>query len=212
MGIAAKLFKASRFPASALILFVLMCCSGNPEKAVTEKETLTILIQPFKGIKSERVEFVAKEIGKMYRNVKVLDPVEFPENTYYRPRNRYRADSLIAFLSKSTKEGFVTIGLTSEDISATKGKIKDFGIMGLGFRPGNACIASNFRLNKDNSDEQFFKIAIHELGHTQGLRHCPVKTCFMRSAEGKNPTNEETGFCKKCRQVLMKRNWKFNSI
>lgn len=63
--------------------------------------------------------------------------------------------------------------------------MKDFGVMGLGYRPGKACVASSFRLNKENLDEQFYKIAIHELGHTQGLSHCPEKMCFMRSAEGK---------------------------
>lgn len=197
---------------AALFLYALICCSEKPEKSATVKETVTILIQPFKGIESESVKFVAKEIGKIYPNVKILKPVDFPENAYYSARNRYRADSLIAFLGRNTKKDFVTIGLTSKDISATKGKIEDFGIMGLGFRPGNACIASSFRLDHKNRDEQFFKVAVHELGHTQGLKHCPEKTCFMRSAEGKNLTREETGFCKKCKQVLINNNWKFSSI
>jgi archaemetzincin len=74
--------------------------------------------------------------------------------------------------------------------------------MGLGYRPGNACVASSFRLNTKNKNEQFYKIAIHELGHTQGLKHCPDKTCFMRDAEGKNPTNEEKDFCQNCKKVL----------
>lgn len=179
---------------------------------IEEEKAITILIQPFKGIQSESVEFVAKEIRKIYPNVKTLDPIDFPENTYYKPRNRYRADALISFLSKNTKEGFVTIGLTSKDISATKGNVKDFGMMGLGFRPGNACVASSFRLDKKNTLEQFFKIAVHELGHTQGLKHCPSKKCFMRSAEGKNPNDEETGFCENCKKALIKKNWKFSSI
>jgi len=105
-------------------------------------------------------------------------------------------------------ERTVVIRLTSKDISASKGNIRDFGIMGLGYRPGNACIASSFRLSKNKTDEQLFKIAVHELGHTQGLQHCPVKTCFMRSAEGKNPTDKETGFCRKCQTFLMNKNWK----
>ncbi len=180
------------------------------EKAV--KPTVTILIQPFKDINHETVAKVAEGIRNVYPNVKVLDAIEFPENTYYKERSRYRADSIIKFLNKETKEGFVTIGLTAKDISATRGTIKDFGIMGLGYRPGKACVASSFRLSKENRDEQFYKIAIHELGHTQGLPHCPEKMCFMRDAEGKNPTNEEKDFCKKCKTFLINKNWKFNSI
>ncbi|SHL93306.1 Zn-dependent protease [Chryseobacterium contaminans] len=198
----------------ALGLFLMFSCSEK-KIAVEEPEqkpAITILILPFRDIKPEKVETVAAGIKKIYPNVKVLEVIDFPENAYYRERNRYRADSTIKFLNSRTREGFVTIGLTSKDISATKGKIKDFGIMGLGYRPGKACVASSFRLSRENSDEQFYKIAIHELGHTQGLPHCPEKMCFMRDAEGKNPTNEETDFCKKCKTFLISKNWKFSSI
>ncbi|AZA85286.1 Zn-dependent protease [Chryseobacterium lactis] len=177
-----------------------------------QKQAITILVQPFRDVTPQSLKTVTEGIKKVYPNVQVLEAIDFPKNTYYKERNRYRADSIIKFLSERTKEGFVTIGLTSKDISATRGRIKDFGIMGLGYRPGKACVASKFRLSKDNTDEQFYKIAIHELGHTQGLPHCPEKMCFMRDAEGKNPTNEETDFCKKCKTFLMNKNWKFSSI
>ncbi|MGU3376057.1 Zn-dependent protease [Chryseobacterium sp. M5A1_1a] len=195
-------------------LLLMFSCTGKekPVKKQEQKKVVTILIQPFQDIKSENLEKVVAGIKKVYPNVKVLEAIDFPKNTYYKERNRYRADSIIKFLSGKTKDGFVTIGLTSKDISATKGKVKDFGIMGLGYRPGKACVASMFRLDKENVDEQFYKIAIHELGHTQGLPHCPEKMCFMRNAEGKNPTNEETDFCKKCKTFLINKNWKFSSI
>lgn len=206
--------KNSRFLYLLLVLLLTYSCSEKKDiaKEKKEKPAITILIQPFKDIKPETVAKVAEGIKNVYPNVKILDAIDFPENTYYKERNRYRADSIIKFLSKETKGDFVTIGLTTKDISATRGKIKDFGIMGLGYTPGKACVASNFRLSKENRDEQFFKIAIHELGHTQGLPHCPEKMCFMRDAEGKNPTNEETDFCKKCKTFLINKNWKFSSI
>ncbi|WP_347218231.1 Zn-dependent protease [Chryseobacterium sp.] len=197
-----------------LFLFLMFSCSEKQKtvKQQEQQEGITILIQPFRDISSEKVGKVTEGIRKVYPNVKVLDAIDFPGNAYYKERNRYRADSIIKFLSAKTKENFVTIGLTSKDISVTKGNVKDFGVMGLGYRPGKACVASNFRLSKKNSDEQFYKIAIHELGHTQGLPHCPEKMCFMRDAEGKNPTNEETDFCKKCKTFLISKNWKFSSI
>ncbi|WP_288436277.1 Zn-dependent protease [uncultured Chryseobacterium sp.] len=207
-------FENSRFLYLLSVLLLIFSCSEkkNTVKKKTEKPCVTILIQPFKDINEDTVAKVTEGIKKVYPNVKVLEAIDFPANTYYKERNRYRADSIIKLLSKETKEGFVTIGLTTKDISATRGKIKDFGIMGLGYTPGKACVASNFRLSRENRDEQFFKIAIHELGHTQGLPHCPEKMCFMRDAEGKNPTNEETGFCKKCKTFLINKNWKFSSI
>lgn len=193
-----------------LVIYVLSSCSEKKEETIKDREAVTILVQPFKDINSGDVAEVVKEIRKLYPKVKILEPVDLPTKSYYKPRNRYRADSIISFLSKNTRKGFVTIGLTTKDISTTKGNIKDFGIMGLGFRPGTACVASSFRLDKNKSNEQLFKVAIHELGHTQGLKHCTEKKCFMRSAEGKNPTDEETDFCEKCKQILINKNWKFS--
>jgi len=204
--------KSSNFHGLVIIFFLAFSCSEKLPQPVHSSVPMTILIQPFKDFKSENAAETAEQIRNVYPNVKVLEAIDFPENAYYKDRNRYRADSIIKFLNSRTKEGFVTIGLTSNDISVTKGKIKDYGIMGLGYRPGKACVASKYRLNKKNVNEQFFKIAIHELGHTQGLKHCPEKTCFMRDAEGGNPTDEETDFCQKCKTFLINKNWKFNSI
>ncbi|WP_231433815.1 MULTISPECIES: matrixin family metalloprotease [unclassified Chryseobacterium] len=159
---------------------------------------------------SETTKCVADQIKNVYPHIKVLESIDLPKEAYYKDRNRYRADSIIKYLSQNTETGFVKIGLTTKDISTTKGVVKDFGVMGLGFRPGKSCVASSFRLNKKNKNEQFFKVAIHEIGHTQGLDHCPEKTCFMRDAEGKNPTDEEIDFCKKCKTFLKNKNWEFN--
>jgi archaemetzincin len=130
-----------------------------------------------------------------------------PKHAYYAPRNRYKADSILTFFNSIATNNYIYIGLTSKDISTTKNNIADFGVMGLGFCPGRACVASTYRLSKTNKNEQLFKVAIHELGHTQGLVHCPKPFCFMRDAEGKNPTNEEKEFCESCRKHLRNKGW-----
>lgn len=151
---------------------------------------------------------ISENIRKIYPKIKILEPIGFPKNAFYQPRNRYRADSIIKYLRAQTPKNAVTLALTNKDISVTKGKVADFGVMGLGYRPGNACVASTFRLSAENKSEQFYKVAIHELGHTQGLKHCLDKTCFMRDAEGKNPTDEEKDFCQNCKKVLRQKHWK----
>ena len=192
-----------------LILFLFISCNEKKsEQTSVQEKPLIIQIQPFSDMKNVEVELIAKEIKEIYPHIEILKPIDFPENAYYQPRNRYRADSIIKFLNSKTENGFVKLGLTSKDISVTKGKNPDFGVMGLGYRPGKACVASTFRLNKNNKNSQFYKVAIHELGHTQGLPHCPEKTCFMRDAEGGNPTDELTNFCKKCKLHLQSKNWK----
>ena len=187
---------------------LIFSCEKSKDNAVKNGEEITILIQPFEDVKPKQLAEISENIRKIYPKIKILEPIDFPKNAFYQPRNRYRADSIIKYLRTKTPNNSVTLALTNKDISVTKGKVADFGVMGLGYRPGNACVASSFRLNTKNKNEQFYKIAIHELGHTQGLKHCPDKTCFMRDAEGKNPTNEEKDFCQNCKKVLRSKHWK----
>ena len=187
---------------------LIFSCEKSKDNAVKNGEEITILIQPFEDVKPKQLTEISENIRKIYPKIKILKPIKFPQNTYYEPRNRYRADSIIKYLRTKTPNNCVTLALTNKDISVTKGKVADFGVMGLGYRPGNACVASSFRLNNKNKNEQFYKIAIHELGHTQGLKHCPDKTSFMRDAEGKNPTNEEKDFCQNCKKFLRSKHWK----
>ncbi len=177
----------------------------NPAKPINQP--ITIAIQPFNDMADTDINFIALQLKKYYPKVVVLSKIAIPKMAYYEPRNRYRADSLLKFFSRKQTKNVVYIGLTNKDISASRNNIPDFGIMGLGYRPGIACVASSYRLNKKNKQEEFFKVAIHELGHTQGLKHCAVKTCFMRDAKGKNHTREETDFCEHCSTILRLKGW-----
>ncbi len=83
--------------------------------------------------------------------------------------------------------------------------------MGLGFVNGNSCVASSFRLASNNRIEQLLKLVLHEMGHTESLRHCELRTCFMRDCGGKNHWDEVTGFCKNCKGFLTKNAWSFSN-
>lgn len=167
----------------------------------------TVYLQPFSDFTPNQTENIRKELVKIYSDVKILPSIPFPENSLNEAKTRHRADSLIKFLDSQTPDNAMTIGLTNKDISTTKGDHKDWGVMGLGYCPGKACIASTFRLKKEKRTEQLFKVAIHELGHTEGLRHCPEKSCFMRDAKGKNTKDEEKEFCVKCKATLVAAGW-----
>lgn len=197
---------------SSILMFLFFCSCSNDSKNKNSKrliaETKNVIdIQPFTGVTEAQVNYVFTELKKNYQFISINKAIALPKSAYYAPRNRYRADSIINFLSRLTIEGHKTIGLTNKDISTTKNGIADWGVMGLGFQPGKACVASTFRLSKKETSKQLFKVAIHEMGHTFGLPHCPVKSCFMRDAEGGNPTDEEKEFCKNCRSFLSAKGW-----
>lgn len=184
------------------LLFSIYSCSGkHPSSAKT------IVIQPLGDFDPRLSQIILKQVREINAKTYLYKPVALPQSAYYPARDRYRADSIIRILRHRSGNDTVWIALTHKDISTTKGNIADWGVMGLGFRPGNACVASTFRLNKSKVKGQFFKVAIHELGHTQGLQHCPEKTCYMRDAEGGNPTDEETGFCPSCTAFLKQKGW-----
>ncbi len=41
------------------------------------------------------------------------------------------------------------------------------------------------------------------------IYNCPVKTCFLRDANGGNPLREETGFCDSCKRSMNEKGWRF---
>lgn len=182
--------------------------SKDKEPKIKKINPSIVIIQPFDGISENQVTYIYNKLKKIVPQVILNSAIPLPSRAYYKPRNRYRADTLNLFLKERTKNGFVTIGLTNKDISTDNGSIVDWGVMGLAYLPGKACTVSPFRLSKKNINEQYFKVAIHELGHTQGLPHCADIRCLMTDAKGKNNTDKENGFCDKCKAFLIAKGWK----
>lgn len=201
------------FPTVLFVLLLSGCKNKQPRsqtRTVTQKSVagsvgIHVKVLPLGKVSQTFIDQANEHLKGVISNVEVLQPTSMPASAYYRPRARYRADTLIHWMHRMAKPGEVYVGVTMQDISATKGAMQDFGIMGLGYCPGNACVISSFRLKNKSC---FYKVVIHELGHTAGLPHCPVKSCFMRDAKGGNPTAEERAFCNGCRSFLQKKGWK----
>jgi archaemetzincin len=166
-----------------------------------------VIIIPYTDLDTSIINTTFATLKTQLPHILLYKAIPLPTHAFYSPRNRYRADTLLEYEGKLFGKDTVVIGMTSKDISTTKNKVDDWGVMGLGFSPGNACVVSSFRLTPKNKVSQFYKVAIHELGHTQGLPHCPNLSCFMRDAEGGNPLEEETKFCENCKKYLMKKGW-----
>lgn len=191
----------------------ISCNSGveankyRPSSKNIDKKVIVILPLGDK-ITSDDLKRVTLRIKPYFDSVRISNTLSMPKNAFYKARNRYRADSLIKWMSTLATDNEVYIGITSYDISTTNDLYKDWGVMGLAYRPGKAAIASSYRL-RDKS--LLWKIAIHELGHTAGLMHCEISTCFMRDAKGGDPTSHEKNFCKKCKYHLRSRGWHLES-
>lgn len=193
------------------LVFLLVVFSCKQEKKGSNGNygavQKVIVIQPLGSFKMQQAQKVFAEIKTINPKVVLRSNISFPENSYYKPRNRYRADSIIKSLKNNIGKDSVIVGLSNSDISTTKNGIMDWGVMGLGYKPGTACVVSDFRLSVKNKNRQFYKLVLHELGHTAGLPHCKIKTCLMRDAEGGNPLDQEKKFCKDCKSFLKSKGW-----
>lgn len=177
--------------------------------AAVPNKKYTIQILPFTGTDSLLVRQLQKGLQSyLTGNVTIGAFRSLPDYAFYKSRRRYIADSLLVFLSllNPDKTGKI-IGITNKDISTRKGDIENWGILGLGSCPGNACVISTFRAGRQKVARAVFiqrviVLALHELGHTYGLQHCPVASCIMKDAGGKMNLDDGNSYCNKCRNFL----------
>ena len=197
-----------------LFSFVLIAIPGYKYYHLTNTtkftKSTTILVQPLDFEDVKLLTFVKNGIEKYYHfNVLLLKSKPIYNDAYYKPRNRYRADKLIKILKAAkTNEANFIIGITQKDISTTKGKIPDFGIMGLGYCPGISCVVSTFRIHTEDYkllQNRLLKITLHEIGHNLGLPHCTNSdVCFMQDANAsiQQIDKAQLDLCTQCKKKI----------
>lgn len=199
-----------------IVLLLQTACRRQPElpKAPEKKsKPLTVALLPYKNFDTALIGFIKTEITNFYINcdVVVMPEKNLPAFAYYKPRNRFKADSLLRYQKGFNIEGARSVvGLTASDISTKKSTNADWGVFGLGYCPGKSAVVSTYRLKRSShSIEQFkqrlSKVVLHELGHNFGLPHCTTnKECLMNDAIGqiKQVDRERRWLCDNCRKLL----------
>lgn len=133
-------------------------------------------------------------------NISIREPQSLKTSWYYAPRKRYRADRIIHDLNCGIKGDTVRIALVYEDISTSTHNQKDYGVMGLSYRPGHAAVISTHRLRES---DDLWKVTLHEFLHTMGLPHCAndAPNCIMQDAHGKNTFYKKNDLCNDCKKI-----------
>ncbi|MCS7144209.1 MAG: archaemetzincin family Zn-dependent metalloprotease [Archaeoglobaceae archaeon] len=154
-----------------------------------------IQLQPLGEVDEELVEWLAKELKKVFdTEILILPAIPLPSNCYNK-RGQYNSTCILSTLKVSKR----TLAITSEDLYA-KGLNFVFGEAEVG---GLKAIVSYYRLKFGVSREELkirlLKEAVHELGHVFGLTHCKVNGCVMNFSNNVLEVDKKTSsFCEKC--------------
>ena len=169
-----------------------------------------IILRPLAKIDSHTLEILKHSLVQTFScPVEVKAQISKLDYAYSEERKQYLAPRLLSTLrSFSTEPGDRCLGIVDVDLYAP----------GLNFIFGEADVSSGVaiislcRLRQERyglpQDEGLFhgraiKEAVHELGHTYFLSHCPDARCVMHFSNCLADTDiKGTGFCPKCQQRL----------
>jgi archaemetzincin len=189
--------------------------SSPPQSAASSApfSSTRVLLVPLGPVSPLELATVTRALLTFYAlDITSAEPRPLPRSAFYPKRSRYRAERLLAELNRSSDPSALRVlGLTSVDISTTKGNIEDWGILGLASLDGRVGVLSSFRCrrlakSKEQVAHRLGKTAVHELGHTFGLEHCPSPACLMRDGQGSVLTTDgDYDLCATCREKLRSR-------
>jgi len=171
------------------------------------KPVTKIYIQPLGNVSPTYINLVKNSVKSFYGYDCVVRPKKEITKDMLSPIKK-RIDANKALRNNHSNDNLLI--LTEKDICHYKNKENpEWGVFGLGLRPGKTCIISTFRMNKKVSAkktlERLEKVALHEIGHNLGLKHCTSnKECMMNDANGtiKQVDEEKVWFCNKCRTQI----------
>ena len=125
-----------------------------------------------------------------------------------RQRNQYHSTSILQCLLPLSEQGARLLAVTSLDLFVP---VLTF-VFGEAQLQGYCAVVSLHRLREEfyglpaNDTllrERLLKEAVHELGHTWGLRHCDDWQCVMTSSHAVERLDVKgTDFCRRCRTAV----------
>lgn len=166
-----------------------------------------IYIQPLGEVSPEYLTFLQQSVYRFYGYQCVVKPaVPLTPDLLAASQTRYEASKILHQFNSPQN----LLLITTQDIAHRKSAAQaEYGIFGLGYRPGTTCVVSTFRLHRKVSKakclERLEKVVLHEIGHNLGLPHCTHdKHCMMQAANGtiKQVDLERVWFCEACRGKL----------
>ena len=169
-----------------------------------------IVLQPLNEIDRRILEILRQSLENTFKSaVKVKAQISSMDYAYVPNRKQYLTSPILSALGNCKMEtGYRCLGIVDVDLYSP----------GLNFVFGQADISAGMaiislhRLRQERygmpPDEKIFqerviKEAVHELGHTYYLNHCPNVRCVMHFSNSLSDTDiKEANFCSRCQKKL----------
>ena len=172
---------------------------------MTSQSEHSILISPVGELSTELIQAVAAEIRRVFgfstETSPILQDISFALDDN---RNQYHSTAVLDGLAANIPPHAVRVLAIAQVDLFIPILTHVYGEAQLG---GAACIVSTFRLNEGRSGlnispkyiDRIVKEAIHELGHTFNLRHCPEHSCIMHYCRNEEDVDRKSDqLCRYC--------------
>jgi archaemetzincin len=165
--------------------------------------TLPLALLPFEDLDQRLMMQLAEQLAEKGFACSVRRAEPMPAGAWNQLREQYRAELLLK-ASREAAAGRV-LGVTDQDLYAEGLNF----VLGIAERPGRAAVITLARLySRDEARfrARMLKEAVHELGHTLGLDHCPHPKCVMHFSNTVADTDRKgADYCSACRARLAAR-------
>ena len=217
--------------AIALLLFSCGNNNSNSEKKKVVAKVQTPKPAPQKpvlhvynmgGVPKKRMEILLHNLKAVYPSVAYDGQIAFNEKTHIKTdmgNDRYGATWIMDDMKKryNLKNSIQLVIVNAEvcdwKYNTETNKKQPHALFGNSYLNGRQSVIgySRFVKTKRLTDENLFKIVMHELGHVVGGlvsnrksdgAHCPNTKCLMVNANNGFPYTPITGFCESCDKVM----------
>jgi archaemetzincin len=157
----------------------------------------------------ERLEFLAASLARTFRRPCQIRPEMLDiAHAWDAARQQYYSTAILQSLERSSDRAARVLGVAACDLFVP---VLTF-VFGEAQLDGNCAAVSMARLHEefyglppreDLLRDRMVKEAVHELGHTFGLRHCADWRCVMSSSYGVERLDVKgADFCPRCRKPV----------
>lgn len=167
----------------------------------------TYYVRPLGDVDPEQARFACKSIQERFAlDCIVLRAHPIPKQALHAARNQYDADVIIDALFRTAPvDAIGVVGVTNHDLFDKRHGRFVFGLASLVDRVAVVSLAryrgswwgQAFDLRQFES--RYYKVLVHEVAHTLGLKHCERHSCAMRDdADLKALDSSPRHFCAAC--------------